>query len=179
VLVLVQRGIWGNPNAKDLNTRTWKQDGVFELSPERGRFSLLYSLMEDRSFSYSVDIARFATPDLGQINGKYVSLFAPALSFIVAPGYMLGKYLNASQIGAFTVISLFALLNSWIIYLISFKFTKNKYASMLGSLVFLFATPAFAYSVNLYQHHVSTFILLLAIYLLFFVEGWASTFVST
>ncbi len=176
ILVLASRGVIGNPRSTELNNPSWKQEGVFELSPERGRFSLLYSLVEDRSFSYSVDIAKFATPDVGYIDGKYVSLFAPGLSFIVMPGYLTGKWFNASQIGAYLVITFFAILNCLLIYKISHKITKRTSASLLASLIFIFATPAFAYSVNLYQHHVSTFILLGALYLLFFVHTWWSTF---
>src|SRR5207302_508729 len=63
VLGLSVRGLAGNPTPKDLNTLAWKDQGPLELSPERGRFSLLYSLAENRSFQLSVDLARFAAPD--------------------------------------------------------------------------------------------------------------------
>src|SRR6185369_14413724 len=70
------RGNFGNPKSSELTQKKWLDDGPFELSPERGRFALTYSLLEDRSFYFSIPVAQFATPDLGFTNGKYVSLFA-------------------------------------------------------------------------------------------------------
>src|SRR3990167_9827779 len=97
ILALGIRGLSGNPTAEELNSFQWKDSGPLELSPERGRFALLYSIVEDNSLQFSLPIARFATPDLGlSPDGKYVSLFAPAVSFIAIPGYVIGKYFGAS-----------------------------------------------------------------------------------
>lgn len=171
VLLLTVRGVAGNPSEKNINTSYWKENGPFELSPERGRFALTYSYVENDSFEFSLPIARFATPDLGYINGKYVSLFAPGVSFFTIPGYKLGKALGISQVGTFAVISFFALLNSILIYLIAKKLGAKKTYSYLASLAFLFATPAFTYAVSLYQHHISVFLLLTAIYILLRFKG--------
>src|SRR3990167_4401427 len=100
ILGLSIRGHPGNPKSNDLNSPYWKDDGPLELSPDRGRFVLTYSLVEDNSFFFSTDLARFTTPDLGYFKGKYVSLFAPGLSYLLIPGYYLGRYFGASQIGA-------------------------------------------------------------------------------
>lgn len=166
ILLLSTRGNIGNPTAKDLDNLDWKAGGPFELSPERGRFALLYSIVEDKSMSFSVDIARFTTPDLGYKDGKYVSLFAPAVSYIAAVGYIVGKFFGASQVGAFAVIGLFALFNGLLIRRLIKYLTQNEYAANLGALVYLFATPSFAYSVTLYQHQISTFLILAALNLL-------------
>ncbi len=161
------RGINGNPSSAELNTYKWKEGGPLELSPERGRFALLYSLGEDRSFQFSDNIGKFAEPDVAITkDGKYASLFAPLLSFVATPGYIIGKFFGASQVGAFAVVSLFAIFNVLLIRLISVRLGASYIAATLGSLVFLFATPAFAYGVNLYQHHISTFLILLSIYAL-------------
>lgn len=165
VLALSLRGNLGNPNALELQGSKWRGGGVFEVSPERGRFGLLYSLIEDKSFYFSVDVARFIVPDLGYKNGHYVSLFAPAVSFITAPGYIIGRLFGASQVGTFAIISLFALANFYLITRISETLGATKRASILGGLIFLLATPAFAYAVNLYQHHISTFLILLATFI--------------
>lgn len=166
VLAAAVRGQAGAPAIQELNTNYWKDDGPLELSPERGRFALVYSVVEDNSVHFSVDVARFATPDLGYINGKFVSLFAPGVSYLVMPGYMLGKYLGASQVGTFAVISVFALLNFFLVSAVARQLNAGRAASMLGALLFLFGTPAFAYAVTLYQHHVTAFLLLSSIYLL-------------
>lgn len=166
MLLLALKGLPGNPTPEDLNQKYWRQDGVFELSPERGRYALTYSIIEDKSVFHNEQIARFAVPDIATNDGKYVSLFAPGLSYLTAPGYMFGKLFGAAQAGTFAVVSLFALGNFILVYLVSKQLGANKFASILGSITFLFATPAFVYGVNLYQHHVSAFLILLSIYVL-------------
>jgi len=94
------------------------------------------------------------------------SLFAPAVSFLAAPGYALGKLLGASQVGAFTTIAVFALLNCYFIYQISRLLGANKASSLIAMLFFIFGTPSFSYAVTLYQHHISTFLILISLFLL-------------
>lgn len=166
ILVLNVRGLPGNPDSKELDGDKWQFNGPFELSPERGRFALTYSIVEDKSFYFSENIAKFANPDVAISNGKFVSLFAPALSFLVIPGYIIGKFFGASQVGTFAVISIFALLNFILLRLIAIRLGANQITATLASLIFLLATPAFTYAVNLYQHHISTFLILLSIYVL-------------
>lgn len=166
VLALSIRGLAGNPTTKDLNTLAWKDQGPLELSPERGRFILLYSIVENHSFQFAVDLARVAAPDVSYIHGHYVSVFAPAVSFIVVPGYLIGKYFHISQVGSFAVIALFAVLNALLIRAISIRLGAHPIAGFLAAIAFVFGSPAFAYAVTLYQHHISTFLILLSIYLL-------------
>lgn len=166
VLVFSIRGIPGNPTPTDLNRLIWKDNGPLELSPERGRYALMYSLAENKSFTFSPDLARFAAPDVAYTNGKYVSLFAPAVSFVVIPGYLLGKMFGLAQVGSYAVIALFALLNMYLIRAIAIRIGAHPIAATIGGLTFLFASPAFAYAVTLYQHHISTFLILLSTYLL-------------
>ena len=164
ILGLTLRGIPGNPEKSSFNSPLWMEDGPFELSPERGRYALTYSLVEDKSFSFDLPVARFTIPDLGYIDGKYVSLFAPGISILIIPGYLAGKILGISQVGTYAVISFFAVLNVLLIDTIARKLGASKIYSALAALTFLFATPAFAYAVSLYQHHVSVFLLLAGIY---------------
>lgn len=164
ILALGLRGIPGSPNEQTINNPEWKEEGPLELSPDRGRFTLMYSLVEDKSFQFSLPLARFTTPDVGYINGKYASLFNPGVSFFIIPGYVIGKYFGAGQVGTFAIIAFFALLNIVLIRSISLRLGASYLASNIGALAFAFATPAFAYSVSLYQHHISTFLLLLTIY---------------
>ena len=166
ILVLGLRGLPGNPTGEEINQNTWKDDGPFELSPERGRYALTMSMVENKTFHFSLPIARFTTPDLGYKNGNYVSLFAPAVSFIVAPGYIIGKYFGLSQVGAFSIILLFAIINALLIRAIAKLLGANPLASSIAALVFLFASPSFAYAVTLYQHHVTTFLILFSVWIL-------------
>ncbi len=160
------RGLSGNPTENQINSNEWKEDGPFELSPERGRYALMYSIAENNSVHFSLPLARFTTPDVGYRDGQYVSLFAPLLSYLIIPGYLLGKLWSIGQVGAYAVVSLFALLNVVLIYAIARELKANRIASALGGIAFLFATPAFTYAVNLYQHHISTFLILLSTLLL-------------
>lgn len=174
ILAVSVRGNVGNPTPNELNTDSWKNAGPLELSPERGRFALLYAITEQHTFSFSTDLARFATPDVGYTDGKYVSLFAPAVSFLAAPGYIAGKYFGISQVGSYSVIALFALLNVFLIRSIAIRLGAHPIAATIGGLAFLFASPAFAYAVTLYQHHISTFIILLSIFLLIkYKSAWS------
>ena len=80
-LLLTVRGLPGNVTQEDINGPGWI-GGPFELSVERGRFALTFSIAENHSFFFTVPIARFATPDLGYARNQYVSLFAPAVSVL-------------------------------------------------------------------------------------------------
>lgn len=166
ILALGIRGLPGNVSEADLSSPAWTEFGPFELSPERGRFALTYSVIENKSYSFSPYLAQFAAPDVGYKDGKYVSLFAPAISYLIIPGYLLGKSFALSQVGAFAVIALFALVNFQLIRLITKKLGAAPNAANLAALTFLFATPAFAYAVSIYQHHTSTFLVLASLYLL-------------
>jgi hypothetical protein len=167
ILALGLRGIPGNPTSESMNEVVWKDEGPMELSPERGRFALTMSVVEDNSFHYSLPIARFTTPDLGYSeDGKYVSLFAPLMSFLIIPGYVLGKALGISQVGTYAVVAVFALLNAVLIRVIAIRLKAHPAAALVGAFAYLFATPAFAYAVSLYQHQFSTLLILMSIYLL-------------
>lgn len=174
ILIGVTKGRFGSPDDTTLNSKSWTDNGPLELSPDRGRFALTYSIAEDQSVTFSLPVARFATPDLGFKDGYFVSLFAPGVSIVVLPGYLIGRMFNASQIGTFLVISLFAFINFWLIYAISKKLGANKYASIIGAAIFSLATPALAYSGSLYQHHISTFLILFSAWLLLrFKSAWS------
>ncbi len=174
ILFLCVKGLPGNPTSQDVNKPAWSKDGPLEPSIEGGRFALLYSIAEERRLEFSENIAKLATPDLGYRDGKYVSLFAPGVSIIAIPGYIFGKILGASQVGSFATIGVFALLNVYLLRKISIMFGADHIASTIGSLAFIFASPAFAYATTLYQHHVSTFLILLCVYILMRFKGvWA------
>ncbi len=165
-IALCVRGRLGVPLSSELNDPKWKENSGFDLSVERGRFALVYSLLEDKSFYLNPNLARFSTPDIGFINDRYVSLFAPGVSFITVPGYLIGKFFGASQVGTFFVIGIFGVLNLIMISLTARLLGASTAAGILGGVVFLFATPAFTYATTLYQHHISTFLILTAIYTL-------------
>jgi hypothetical protein len=166
ILLLGVRGLPGNPTPAQLNSTMWQDNGPFELSPERGRFALLYSLVENHSFQLTPQLGKFTAPDVGYINNSYVSIFAPSVSLLAIPGYLIGKYFGFAQVGAFAWISLFALFNVLLIRSIAIRLGAHPGAAAIGGLTFLLATPALPYAVTIYEHHASTFLMLLSIYLL-------------
>jgi len=170
ILLLSVQGLPGNPTVDELSDKKWKNEGPFEA--QRGRFALTYSLVEDKSFSFSEEIARFSLPDLGYKNGKYVSIFAPGFSFISIPGYLLGRLFGASQFGAYLTAAVFAILNVILIRLIAIKLGAKNLPATITALIFLFATPAFSYATNFYQHHISTFLMLASIYTLLLTNSF-------
>ncbi|GAB4027740.1 MAG: hypothetical protein Fur0011_6490 [Candidatus Microgenomates bacterium] len=176
ILALTLKGHVGNPTAAELREPYWTSNGPFELSPERGRFALAYSMVNDKSVIFSLDLARFTTPDLGYKNGNYVSLFAPGVSFITSLGLMIGSYFGASQLGAFSMVAIIAILNCYLIYRLARVIGITTTSALLGAFTFLFATPAFVYGVTLYQHHFSTALILLSLNLLVCGSSWFSLF---
>ena len=166
IMILSLRGIPGNPTEEELNLAEWRDDGPFELSAERGKYALLYSWFENKTSSFSMPLAYFVLPDLAYGNGKYVSLFPPGLSFISIPGYLIGREFQLAQLGSFATVAIFAVANFFLIKPISVRSSASHTAGMIAGIIFLFATPAFAYSVTLYQHHITTFLILFSIYLL-------------
>lgn len=175
VLFLVLGGVYGNPTAQTINSGVWTK-GPFEFA-QRARYAMTYSLVEEGKLDLLAPFAKFALPDVGYANGNYVSLFAPGTSFITVPGYFVGKYFGSSQVGTYAVIALFAVLNMAFVKLISEKLGASSAAATVTSFIFLFATPAFSYGVNLYQHHISLFLILCSIYLLLRKESIISVFV--
>ncbi len=168
ILALTIRGVSGNPSPREILTDLRSEGKPFELSPERGRYALVMSIVENRSLSFTREIAQFIGTDLGYINGEFVSLFAPGVSFLALPLYVLGKSFHMAQVFTFSLSSIFALLNVLLIFAIVNKLTKNKPASVAAGLTFLFATTAWSYAGTLYQHHATTFLLLAAFYTLTF-----------
>jgi len=167
LLVASVKGMEGSPQVNEFTRNEWRDGGPFELSPERGRWGLTYAFAELNSYKFPIDLGRSITPDLA-VNSKkeFVSLFAPGMSVLAIPFYYLGKIFGHSQFGTFLMVSLFALLNAILIYAIARKLGLSYIASWLSVLTFLFATTAYPYAASLYQHHITTFLILLSLFLL-------------
>ena len=136
----------------------------FELSPERGRYALTLAIAEDKTFQLKDEIARMALPDLGYYKGNFFSIFPPGISILVLPFYLLGKMINFAQLAVFSVPAIFAVLNSILIFLILKKFEVRSSYAFIASLIFSFATTSWSYAVTLYQHHITTFLILSGFY---------------
>ncbi|HBC72802.1 MAG: hypothetical protein UX91_C0006G0042 [Candidatus Amesbacteria bacterium GW2011_GWB1_47_19] len=176
LLMLTLHGRPGNPAPEEILENLRGPSQPFELSPERGRYALTMSVVENNSFFFTTPIARFVVPDLGYIGGKYVSLFAPGVSLLAVPLYSLGKSLGLAQIMTFSLSAIFAWANLVLIFLILRRLLGNPYPGLVAGLVFTFASPAWAYSATFYQHHLTTFLLLSCFYMLQLTRSPSRTF---
>lgn len=168
IYAAVLRGIAGNIAISQIKDNLDHATKPFELSPERGRFILTYSLAENKSFALSEKLAEAADPDVGYYKGKYYVYFGPGISILSLPFYYIGKNYGLNQVGAYSVIALFAWLNGIVLYYISRKILKFKVrTSLLSALIFAFGSVSLSYSNTMYQHHVSTFLILSS-----FVAAW-------
>jgi hypothetical protein len=163
VLALTVKGVPGNPYPSQIFEELRSEGMPFELSPERGRYALLTSIVDYKTLEFPLEVAKYVVPDLGYINGKYVSLFAPGVSYFAIPLYLIGKSFNIGQVAVFFLSSIFTVLNFYLISEIVRKLTRNKYAGLLAAMLFVFGTSAFSYAITLYQHSVTTFFILLSL----------------
>ncbi len=159
------RGMIGNPQGSEIRYNLDQASQPFELSPERGRYLLVLSLAENKSFSLSKELADAAYPDDGYYKGKFYIYFAPGVSLYVIPFYLLFKPLGLAQAGTYAFVSVIAIFNLCLIYLISRAMFKMPiWASLFSSLVFGFATTSWSYAITLYQHHFTVLFILLSFY---------------
>lgn len=162
VLTLISLSIKGN-TSKPLyfqNELDSKLEGPFESSGSNSRYALTKSIIDYKSLFLNTQLAKFSSPDLVVFNGKYITLFTPGVSFAAVPFYYIGKLIGLPQLITFLSGSVYAVINIFLIYLISRKVGSSKIYSMISGLVFAFATSALAYSNTLTQHHLSTLLVL-------------------
>ncbi len=159
------RGVPGNPEPGTIKATLEQPPKPFELSPERGRFAHVLSLAETGHYALSQELGEFVYPDVGWRDGKFYSYFAPGISYMALPFYLLGRHYNLSQVFTFGFISLVSILALIFLYLIARNILKMPvWASLLAVIIFAFGSTAWSYAVTLYQHHVTVFFILSSFY---------------
>lgn len=165
VYLLTLHGMPGNLEGRAIKNNLDQATKPFELSPERSRYVLVESLANHKTFALSQDLAEAAYPDVGFLHGKYFIYFAPGVSLLAVPFYELGKHFALAQVFTFATVSVFAVCNVLLLYLIAktiFRFPA--WTAVIIGLVFAFASSALSYAVTLYQHHITTFLILSSFY---------------
>lgn len=159
---LTIKGQKGNPIyfQSEKDTRV---GGPFESTNSNSRYALTEAIVEHGTFFFTDHLARFASPDIVEYQGKYFSIFTPGVPFIGVPFYLIGKLFGYPQIATYSVNIIFALLNFYLVSKLARNLGAGFYTSFASGLLFLFGTNALAYSLTFTQHHISTFILLLAV----------------
>lgn len=146
----------------------------FELSNSTARFALTESIVKYHSLFLNYTLAKFSAPDVVTYKGKYTSIFTPGVSFSAIPFYIIGQKFGVPQLTSYFLITLFGLLNAFLIFRLSRKLGASFYSSLIAGFVFLFATNAFNYSFSFTQHNISTTIILLAILNTLGKRSWLS-----
>lgn len=162
---LTLRGVAGDPQASDVKGNLDQATKPFELSPERGRYAHVASLVESGSYALSKEWGEAVYPDVGWYNGKFYSFFAPGISYMAVPFYELGKHYGLAQVATFSFISFVSILALLCIYAISRNILRLPiWACILAAIIFAFGSTAWSYAVTLYQHHLTVFFILSSFY---------------
>ena len=162
---LTIRGFRGNPITDKSVSKLSRATGPFESSHERAPYALIVSLVENKSFELTQELADFASPDTVWKDGKFFIIFPPGMSIIAMPFYLLGKEYNFAQLVTFAGMAIFAIVNILMIYLISRNVLKlSSSLSILASLIFGFSSTAWSFAASLYQHQAAVFLMLASFY---------------
>src|SRR5258708_37018417 len=108
--VFTLKGVPGNPKSTDFKGNLDQITKPLELSPERGRYARVISLVENHKFDLGKTLADAVYPDVGYYNGKFYAYFAPGISILAAPFYIIGKSFNLAQVVTFSYSSFMAIL---------------------------------------------------------------------
>lgn len=172
---LTIRGYLGNPTPYEIEYVQNISGGPFETSQERSRYAIILSMYHDKSFSID-NFASMGTPDVGKINGHYYSLFPFGASLIAFPFFLLGQFIGAAQISTFFVTTFFTILTMMLMVKFGNRLALPRSVSLFSAIAYGFATNSWGYSVTLYAHPISAFLILSAIYLAAFAKKNASIF---
>ena len=112
-------GVPGNPGPALIKDNLDQATKPFELSPERGRYAHVVALAETGHYELSQEWANAVYPDVGYVNGKFYSFFAPGISYMAAPFYLLGKNYDLAQVFTFGFVSLMSILAMIFLYKIA------------------------------------------------------------
>lgn len=164
LLGLAVKGHKGNPVFyQNSSERDMNVGGPFESSNSSSRFVLTEAIVEDHRFTFDLEQARFAAPDLVEYNGRLFTVFTPGVSFMSVPFYILGKAFNLPQLFSYFSVTIFSVINVFLIYILARKLNAGVFTSLICGFIYLFGTNSFAYALSFTQHPMSTTMVLLAV----------------
>jgi hypothetical protein len=137
--------------------------GPFEASNSSSRYALVEAMVDQHTFFLNIDQAKFASPDVSDYRGKYLSLFTPGVSMFATPFYVIGKRIGFPQLVTYFFTLLCAVFDIFLIAKLAKKIGAGFYSSLFGGLAFVFATNALSYSLTLTQHIFSVALLITAV----------------
>lgn len=163
--LITLRGVVGNVESDTIHGNYDQPTKPLELSPERGRFTHILALANNDTYSLNQELADIAYPDVAYYKGSFFSYFAPGIPYYAFPFYRVGSNYNLGQAAAFYSVSLISALALLFLYKIARNIIKlPRWASLFTTLTFAFGSFAWSYANTLYQHHLTTFLLLAGFY---------------
>ena len=87
LVALVSKGNRGEPIAYQSSHDT-RVGGPFESSNSTARYALTEAIVEDGVLYLDRDRAKFASPDVVETKDKFYSVFAPGISIIAIPFFL-------------------------------------------------------------------------------------------
>lgn len=165
LLVFTLRGSFGNYNSVDeIKTLTAVAE-PFESSHERSPYAMFLAMKNNSTVELTKDLADFASPDVGFINGKFYSFFPAGVPLLIWPMHAFLSQNNLGLLGAYASMAVLSLGSLVLLFLICRQIVKlPMWASLLAPLIFGFASTAWSYSITIYQHAPTVFLLLLMFY---------------
>lgn len=162
---LTLHGIYGNPQPQDFKNNLDQASRPFELSPERGRYAHVLALAQTGSYALDKRLSEITYPDVGYYQDRYYSYFAPGVSYLALPFYLLGAPYQLGQLFTFGFVSLVSILALIFLFKICREVLNMPiWAALLSVLVFAFGSTAWSYATTLYQHHFTTLFMLSSFY---------------
>lgn len=136
-----------------------------ESSHERAPFMQLLSILQDKQFNLTLEKANFGAPDVGYYDDRFYSYFPPGISYLIMPLYLLGSNYDLGLVFAYFTICIFSILSLILLFKIALEIFKFPvWLSLVTVLIFAFGCTSWGYSVSIYQHAISTFLILLSYY---------------
>lgn len=165
LLLLVMKGDLDGSHLVYQSAINPKVGGPFESTNSTSRYLLTQAIVENGTFFLTKDQARASAPDVVYHQEKFFSIFTPGVSFLAIPFYMLGIVFGIPQLVGFLSVTVFALLNAFLVAVMAKRLGAPKFPALLAGLIFLFATNGLSYALTMAQHHMTVTVLLLAILL--------------
>lgn len=157
---LTLRGDWGNPDVHTIDEFS-AQGQAFESSHERSPYATVLAFDTTGTPELTQELADVGAPDVGYYNKKFYSYFPVGVPAMIYPAYLLGKNYNVAQLATYGMMSIFSIGTMICLYFLSRRmFSLPHWASILTAMMYAFASPAWSYSVTIYQHAITTFLLI-------------------
>lgn len=159
------RGVAGNMEDITKVGQLTMPGGPFESSHERAPYAEMLAIKNRGTIELGKTLADFGAPDVGYEGNRYYSFFPSGIAVVALAGYTLGAQLGIGQVSAYFVMSLISIVTMITIFLICRDtFKLPVWASMAAPILFAFGTPAWSYSITIYQHAVAACFAMLMFY---------------